>query len=434
VEKLSADQLIQLRKAAWKYERVRSAAAEQGAIVASDPKNTLNSVQMYQLWMGYWVAEQNHAVEELKRLEGVLRAADLNAYVEKRMLFDKGKTDALGPAYESATRRLATCNFITELRDVRAWLETYVDGMHKTVTMQQVNQKALEIARAKAWFRTWMEPIILAVIAFGSSAPRPVEAALEGAEADLEACFVAGTLVHTPDGLVPIEDLSVGGSVVTVGQHGEPVVERITHTFSRGVAVLVDLLVGSTAISCSPAHPFWVPGAGWQKAATLQPGSPLLSQRDGGVSIRSTVVRQGEFQVFNIEANGRHSYLVSDAGVLVHNKAAPAMRYKMQVFDEDWRGSGRTPREAIEYGFKRTGVDRGEFKVSKWGVNEHGKSFPTEYRVESGPNRGAEVNIDMEHARAGPDVPHVGWQTPGKRAAGGGARGHILLDYVEYNR
>ena len=30
--------------------------------------------------------------------------------------------------------------------------------------------------------------------------------------------------------------------------------------------------------------------------------------------------------------------------------------------------------------------------------------------------------------------PHVGWQTGGKRGAGGAVRGHILLDDVPFNR
>lgn len=43
--------------------------------------------------------------------------------------------------------------------------------------------------------------------------------------------------------------------------------------------------------------------------------------------------------------------------------------------------------------------------------------------------------LSIAHARyVGPDVPHVGWQTPGKRNSGGGERGHILLDEVPTGR
>ena len=51
-------------------------------------------------------------------------------------------------------------------------------------------------------------------------------------------------------------------------------------------------------------------------------------------------------------------------------------------------------------------------------------------------NNGAEVNIDFGHSPAGaaPTVPHIGWQTGGKRGSGGAVRGHIFVDYVPYGR
>lgn len=66
------------------------------------------------------------------------------------------------------------------------------------------------------------------------------------------------------------------------------------------------------------------------------------------------------------------------------------------------------------------------------GKDKNGKSFPVEWRTDSG----AEVNIDAAHSPEGgaPTVPHVGWQTGGKRSSGGAIRGHIFVDEVLYNR
>ena len=46
------------------------------------------------------------------------------------------------------------------------------------------------------------------------------------------------------------------------------------------------------------------------------------------------------------------------------------------------------------------------------------------------------MNIDIGHSPSGeaPTVPHIGWQTGGKRGGGGGVRGHIFVDDVPYNR
>lgn len=50
---------------------------------------------------------------------------------------------------------------------------------------------------------------------------------------------------------------------------------------------------------------------------------------------------------------------------------------------------------------------------------------------------GAEVNIDdplLLPSKEGPKSPHIGYQTPGKRAGGGAKRGHILLKLVSVSR
>ncbi len=94
--------------------------------------------------------------------------------------------------------------------------------------------------------------------------------------------------------------------------------------------------------------------------------------------------------------------------------------------DLDWRGKGKSHNDAIDEAFRRTGVPREDFEVTKWGKDAHGKSHPVEWRAKGG----AEVNVDWPHAKNGPALPHVGYQTPGK----GNAAGHIILDSVPYNR
>jgi hypothetical protein len=88
---------------------------------------------------------------------------------------------------------------------------------------------------------------------------------------------------------------------------------------------------------------------------------------------------------------------------------------------------------AVEEAFSRTGADRSSFRVTRWAKDQNGKSFPTEWRSPGG----AEVNIDdprLVRSSNGPQQPHVGYQTAGKRGAGGAIRGHILVDDVPVSR
>ena len=109
--------------------------------------------------------------------------------------------------------------------------------------------------------------------------------------------------------------------------------------------------------------------------------------------------------------------------------------------DEDRRGAPGNMHEeyraAVDDAFARTGVPKDEFTVTKTATDINGKTVPVEWRVTSGPNKGAEVNVDdprIVPSSEGPADPHVGYQTPGKRNSGGGQRGHIILDDVPASR
>jgi RHS repeat-associated protein len=120
---------------------------------------------------------------------------------------------------------------------------------------------------------------------------------------------------------------------------------------------------------------------------------------------------------------GVRDHIVQQLGV-----GLPILKYKLRTNDLDWRGQNKSLNEALDEAFKKTGVDRKEFKVTRWGKDQYGKSIPVEYRAKGG----AEVSVDFAHNNEGqsPDAPHVGWQTPGKN----NQVGHIILDDVPAGR
>ena len=115
--------------------------------------------------------------------------------------------------------------------------------------------------------------------------------------------------------------------------------------------------------------------------------------------------------------------------------------------DQDWRdrdflNEDQALSTALDAAFKeihdRTGLVRSQFKPTAWVRDQRtGKTHPT---IFEGPG-GANVNIDRPHVdkswspgkewQSGPDAPHVGWQTSGKKTQ---IKGHIILRDLPYFR
>jgi Pretoxin HINT domain len=136
-------------------------------------------------------------------------------------------------------------------------------------------------------------------------------------------CFIPGTMVQTSERSRPIEELA-GGALVLSGDplNGRRASRPVERVFVHGVTEVVDVRIGSTVLTCSPPHPFWVIGRGWTEAGALCPGNLLLTSEQRVVSVDSVRRRQGTFTVHNLDVRGYHTYYVSPLGLLVHNKAA----------------------------------------------------------------------------------------------------------------
>lgn len=111
------------------------------------------------------------------------------------------------------------------------------------------------------------------------------------------ACFAAGTLVHTKEGLVPIEQIKVGDWVLSKPENGgEQAYKRVLKTFAHEPTVVMEVCytkpdnarLGGGRIISTTNHPFWVVDKGWTAAGDLPQGfnanGSKFETNDGGTT------------------------------------------------------------------------------------------------------------------------------------------------------
>lgn len=93
-----------------------------------------------------------------------------------------------------------------------------------------------------------------------------------------ETCFAAGTLVHTKEGLKPIEQIQVGDYVLSKHDSGtgEQAYKRVLKTFAHPAETVIKVGYAEpgnpklgNSIICTPNHPIWVAEVG---SEDKQPG------------------------------------------------------------------------------------------------------------------------------------------------------------------
>ena len=131
-------------------------------------------------------------------------------------------------------------------------------------------------------------------------------------------CLVEGTLIDTPDGPRPVEELSVGDRVLCRGPGGQIVAGRVTaHTERRVRRSLLLTFANGNQLQVTPSHPL-LSERGWQRAGTLTAGSAVAS-RSGPVLIRHVELRRERVKVYDLTVSPHANFFAE--GVLVHNKS-----------------------------------------------------------------------------------------------------------------
>lgn len=151
-------------------------------------------------------------------------------------------------------------------------------------------------------------------------------------------CFVAGTLVHTREGAVPIEAVREDDEVLSKNERtGQIEYQRVRQTFVREADEIVYVTIAgeeTKPVGATDEHPFYVRRARsdtsgedecpadageWLAAGELKAGD--LVQRPSGewAEVASLKRVKGRVKIYNFEVERNHNYFVGKLGTLVHN-------------------------------------------------------------------------------------------------------------------
>jgi Pretoxin HINT domain len=183
-----------------------------------------------------------------------------------------------------------------------------------------------------------------------------------------DACFAAGTVVHTDRGAVPIEELAAGDLVLSRDdQTGEEAFRPIAQMFVTPdqpllALALEDSLGAVETFDVTAPHPFYVEDRGWVSAGDLRAGDEVVSSGGGRLHVASNVATGRRTTVYNFEVEDFNTYFVGEAAAWVHNQdkdkgCGPA------ASDITWKGF---PKGSLKSHYEKHGHEFGDITQQEY--------------------------------------------------------------------
>jgi Pretoxin HINT domain len=171
------------------------------------------------------------------------------------------------------------------------------------------------------------------------------------------ASFVAGTMVLTPSGPVPIERLAEGQAVLSRSDKGfADAPQSIVKTFGRRAEAYHRLTTEHDTIGVTEEHPLWLQGKGWTVVKEVVRGDVLVTAA-GDVTVLDNERVDVPTRVYNFSVDKTPSYFVGE-GVWAHN-ASPSCDIKalasLKPKERGYRGELYTAVELEGKGYSRVG-------------------------------------------------------------------------------
>lgn len=139
-------------------------------------------------------------------------------------------------------------------------------------------------------------------------------------------CFIAGTLISTPKGFVPIENIKSGDVVWSFDSETLEVSQNyVDQVLVHKSNDLVKITIGNEIITATSNHPFYVVTKGFISALDLRAGDILITVNGERVVVEKVQheILEAPVDVYNFSIRRNHTYFVGTAAVGVHNAGGP---------------------------------------------------------------------------------------------------------------
>lgn len=156
-------------------------------------------------------------------------------------------------------------------------------------------------------------------------------------------CFIAGTLISTPKGPVPIEDVKLGDVVWSFDPENLEVTEKyVDQVLIHKSNDLVKITIGNEIITATSNHPFYAVAKGFISALELRAGDILITVNGERVVVEKIQheILEVPVDVYNFSIRRNHTYFVGNVAVGVHNAGGPCMADPLP--DGEPGGTGKT--------------------------------------------------------------------------------------------
>lgn len=134
-------------------------------------------------------------------------------------------------------------------------------------------------------------------------------------------CFLAGTLVKTESGNIPIEQIKVGDKVFTYNfEKKQTELNTVTHVYENVTQKYLKITTKNSCIEATGQHRFWIPKQEkWLMANELKTGMHFLDTHKNLVEILTLEIIENTKKTYNLEIENNHNYFVGQDEILTHN-------------------------------------------------------------------------------------------------------------------